>query len=176
MSPDQARDTSQLVMTFYQLKVVTPHLLINTTIYVGLLQESQQWPTSPPRTAHKGPSDPSAWSPGPHLNWQQQQQQLRQQQMLQQQQEQQQQQGQQRVSKEEFDNMLAQLTPQQQQALSKMPHQKRMDFFTNLRHQMLMAKRCEHNESPAMCCTSMNGSAFRQHVQPHLPQLAPSPM
>ena len=53
---------------------------------------------------------------------------------------QQQQLNSQQIAKAELQSLVLQLTPQQREHLSKMPHDKRMQFFHNLRNQMARAQ------------------------------------
>ena len=106
----------------------------------------QQWQEGSPPGPAQPSRDPSAWPPGPHLMWQQEQQQQQQQQQLQHQQHRQQQQQQQGATKADFEEIFSQLTAAQRHALSKMPHDKRMQFFMNLKNQMNLAKQQQQQQ------------------------------
>jgi len=68
--------------------------------------------------------------------WQQPQQQQQQPQQVSQQQ-------QMAAQKAELESLVQQLTPQQRQHLATMPHDKRMQFFMNLRNQMARAQQAQ---------------------------------
>lgn len=138
-----------------------------------VLQEPQQWPAAPPQAVSQLPTDSSAWTPGPHFNWQEQQQlqqmqqQLQQQRLARQQLEQQlwqmQQQEHERYQRQlqhqspkekqaemqqqryqaDCDHILGLLMPQQWYFVSKMPHQNRQEFFARLKNKMLLSNRCD---------------------------------
>ena len=78
-------------------------------------------------------------------SWQQPQQQL-QQQPQQRPQQQVSQQQQVAAQKAELESLVQQLTHQQRQHLAKMPHDKRMQFFTNLRNQMARAQQMQQQQ------------------------------
>lgn len=89
-------------------------------------QQHQQW-RQPQQSGYAAPS-------ASHSNsWMQQATQQRQQ-------VHQQQLNSQQMAKSELQSLVHQLTPQQREHLSKMPHDKRMQFFHNLRSQMAQAQ------------------------------------
>lgn len=92
--------------------------------------QQQQW-QDPQRSGYATQSAPYAPS---STRWQQPQQQ-----QLTQLSQQQQMTGQ----KAELESLVQQLTPQQRQHLATMPHDKRMQFFMNLRNQMARAQQAQ---------------------------------
>ena len=95
-------------------------------------QQQQAWLQPQPSVyAAQSGSHSGSWSQQqpPH----QQQQQLQQQQL-----------NSQQIAKAELQSLVLQLTPQQREHLSKMPHDKRMQFFHNLRNQMARAQQQQH--------------------------------
>lgn len=100
-------------------------------------QQQQQWmqPQQSVYAAQSG-SHSGSWSqqqPG-HQRQQLQQQQLNSQQ----------------IAKAELQSLVQQLTPQQREHLSKMPHDKRMQFFHNLRNQMARAQQQQMQQQQQM--------------------------
>ncbi len=101
--------------------------------------------------------------------------------MWQQPQQQQQQQPQQQVSqqqqmtaqKAELESLVQQLTPQQRQHLATMPHDKRMQFFMNLRNQMARAQQAQQLQQQQQQQMSQRG-AWQQG--PGLQQAGPGAM
>lgn len=89
-------------------------------------QQHQQW-MQPQQSGYAAPSasHSNSWS----QQAPQQRQQLHQQQL-----------NSQQMAKSELQSLVQQLTPQQREHLSKMPHDKRMQFFHNLRSQMARAQ------------------------------------
>ena len=63
---------------------------------------------------------------------------------------QQQQLNSQQIAKAELQSLVLQLTPQQREHLSKMPHDKRMQFFHNLRNQMARAQQQQLQQQQQM--------------------------
>ena len=96
-------------------------------------QQQQQWvPPQSPVYAAQSASHSGSWSQQqpPHQRQQLQQQQLNSQQ----------------IAKAELQSLVLQLTPQQREHLSKMPHDKRMHFFHNLRNQMARAQQQQQQQ------------------------------
>ena len=83
----------------------------------------------PQQSGYAAPSASHSNSWSQHPPQQQQRQQLQQQQL-----------NSQQMAKSELQSLVQQLTPQQREHLSKMPHDKRMHFFHNLRSQMARAQ------------------------------------
>ena len=95
--------------------------------WLCMQQQQQPWmpPQNPVYAAQSG-SHSGSWS---QQQPPQQRQQLQQQQL-----------NSQQIAKAELQSLVLQLTPQQREHLSKMPHDKRMQFFHNLRNQMARAQ------------------------------------
>ena len=97
--------------------------------------------------------------------WQQPQQQQQPQQVSQQQQI--------TAQKAELESLVQQLTPQQRQHLATMPHDKRMQFFMNLRNQMARAQQAQQLQQQQQQQMSQRG-AWQQG--PGLQQAGPGAM
>lgn len=120
-------------------------------------QQQQPW-TQPQQSVYAAQS-------GSHSGSWSQQQPARQRQQLQQQQL-----NSQQIAKAELQSLVHQLTPQQREHLSKMPHDKRMQFFHNLRNQMARAQQQQMQQQQQM---SQQGS-WQQ--PPGLQQTGAGPM
>lgn len=129
-------------------------------------QQHQQW-MQPQQSGYaaQSASHSNSWSQQPS---QQQRQQLQQQQL-----------NCQQIAKSELQSLVQQLTPQQREHLSKMPPDKRMQFFHNLRNQMARAQQQQLQQQQQQM--SQQGSWQQQPSGPqqtglmHQPGLASQP-